>query len=578
MIQAHISRMLKWLVAAGISATMVACVPHPPKASNVQHEIDRALSDSIANNKRLQASGMKSLPRSVNAALMPGIHMKRLNVKTRGERFDVDVKAVPIDMFFQGLVKDTSYSVIVSPDVSGKVTINLKGVSIPEAIDAVCETYNLGYKQTRYGYQILPNALETRIFTVNYLDVKRQGNSQTTVSASQLSSNNSNDSGSSGSSNSSNNSSSSRSGGLGALLGGGNSGSGSNSGGADLNSGNNSAVITTSRADFWAELKQTLTTIIGKEKGRSVVVNAPAGLVIVRAYPKELREVARYLDSAQNIMDRQVILEAKILEVQLNAQYESGINWHLLGLAIDNTGLDTHLQDFSSIFNVEASSGGTFSGVMKLLSSQGRVSVLSSPRISTLNNQKAIIKVGGDQFFVTNVANTTTAGTTASDSTQSIDLTPFFSGIALDVTPQIGPNGEVTLHIHPIISRVTEDNRRFVVSGQAQNLPLAKTTVRESDSIVRAKDGEVIVIGGLMEDGHTNYKAGTPGISRTIANPLFGRDNLASGKNELVILLRPVLVSNHTWTRDMQRARAKFKTTAAPYRYSVSRANRDSFK
>lgn len=552
----------------GAILLIVSCVPHPPAASNVQGEIEKALDEDIAHNKHQALGDDKLLPPALNTALMPNVHLKRLSVNARGERFDISVKEVPVDLFFQGLVKGTPYNVVVSPEVKGSITITLKNVTIPEAIDATCETYNLGYQQTSYGYQILPNALETRIYTVNYLDVKRQGSSQTSISASQMSSGDFNNYASGGSAGGQS---------ISGLMGRRTSvtHSGEENG---FENNNNSAVLTTSRTDFWKDLNKTLTTIIGNRQGRSVVVNPQAGLVIVRAYPNELRAVADYLDNAQNIMDRQVILEAKILEVQLGAGYESGINWHLLGLTIENTDLDHNLDDFGSIFKLEASSGGTFSAVMKLLSTQGRISVLSSPRISTLNNQKAIIKVGGDQFFVTNISNTTVAGTTSADSTQGIDLTPFFSGIALDVTPQISPNGDVTLHIHPIVSRVTEDSRQFVVSGQQQDLPLAKTTVRESDSIVRAKNGEVIVIGGLMEDGQTDYVAKTPVMSSTIANPLFGRNNLASTKNELVILLRPVIVGRNTWEKDMQRAKEGFKTAAPLYHYTFSRAQLNSFK
>lgn len=569
--------MQAWLRCSAVVAItlLTACTVHPPKQADVQDEISKALDQSVAINNGEDNEANKTVPRAVNSSLVPNLRLKRINVNTRRKRFDIAVNDMPINTYFQSLVKGTQYNVIVSPKVTGNVTINLKKVTIPEAIDATCQAYNLGYKQTEFGYQILPDALETQIFSVNYLDINRRGHSETSVTASQLSSDENNDDNNNGSSGggSNNNSNSLAS----SLLGGGSS---SSSSGTDPNhipgrsngliAANNSTISTSQQSDFWTTLNHSLHTIIGKKEGRKVVVNPQAGLVIVRAYPNELREVAHYLDSTQNILDRQVILEAKVLEVTLNAGYESGINWNILGVRVDNTGLNNNLKDFSGIFSVTATAGDGFSTVMQLLSTQGRVQVLSSPRISTLNNQKAIIKVGGDQFFVTNIANTVTAGTIAGNNTQEIDLTPFFSGIALDVTPQIGPNGNVTLHIHPIVSRVEEDQRKFVVSGQAQDLPLAKTTVRESDSVVKSKDSQVIVIGGLMQDTNQNYVGTTPGVDKTIAKPAFSRYNLNATKTELVILLRARIVGPHTWNNAIIQARKGFDTAKPSYKFDVT--------
>ncbi|MDF1654124.1 MAG: secretin N-terminal domain-containing protein [Coxiellaceae bacterium] len=576
----------KWviLMMAGILGCLLsACTVHSPKENNIQDEITKALNKGMAINNGTDSESNKTVPRAINASLIPNLRLKRINVNTRNKRFDISVKEMPVNDFFQGLVKGTHYNVIVSPKVTGNITIALKNVTIPEAIDATCQAYNYGYKQTEFGYHILPDALETQMFTVNYLDINRRGISETSVTASQLSSGDGDGEGNGG--NGSRNSSrgtnvASTGSSLGGLLGGSNSAAGQNSSnipgrGSELQNDNNSAVRTTQQSDFWTTLNHTLKTIIGKKDGRVVMVNPQAGVVIVRAYPNELREVAHYLDSTQNILDRQVILEAKVMEVALNATYESGINWNILGLAVDNTSLsNTQLTDFSGIFSATASAGNGFNVVMQLLGTQGRVQVLSSPRIATLNNQKAIIKVGGDQFFVTDIADTTTAGTIAGNNTQDIELTPFFSGIALDVTPQIGPNGNITLHIHPIISRVEEDQRKFTVSNKEQDLPLAKTTVRESDSVVKAKDGQVIVIGGLMEDLSNNNVGTTPGVDQTMFKPLFSRNNFKATKNELVILLRARIVRRNSWNREMKTSQNGFNTAKPAFKYTVSKDKR----
>ena len=574
---------VKWIgltLAVVLTCLLSACKVHSPKQNNIQDEINKALNQSMAMNRGDYSEANKGLPRAINATLTPNLRLKRINVNTRNRRFDISVTGMPVNNFFQGLVKGTHYNVIVSPKVTGNITITLKNVTIPEAIDATCSAYNYGYKQTEFGYHVLPDALETQMFTVNYLDINRRGISETSVTASQLSSGDGDGeggngrNGSRGSSTRGTNVASSGSS-LGGLLGGNsnNSQNGNIPGrGSELQNDNNSAVRTTQQSDFWTTLNHSLRTIIGKKDGRIVMVNPQAGVVIVRAYPNELRQVAHYLDSTQNILDRQVILEAKVMEVALNATYQSGINWNILGLAVDNTSLaNTQLGDFSGIFSATARAGNGFNVVMQLLGTQGRVQVLSSPRIATLNNQKAIIKVGGDQFFVTDIADTTTAGTIAGNNTQDIQLTPFFSGIALDVTPQIGPNGNITLHIHPIVSRVEEDQRKFTVSNKEQDLPLAKTTVRESDSVVKAKDGQVIVIGGLMEDLSNNNVASTPGVDNTVAKPLFSRNNFNAKKNELVILLRARIVRRNSWNRDIKMAKKGFNTAKPSFKYTVSK-------
>lgn len=187
---------------------------------------------------------------------------------------------------------------------------------------------------------------------------------------------------------------------------------------------------------------------------------------------------------------------------------------------------------------------GDFTSFIELLETQGNVRVLSSPRVATINNQKAVIKVGTDEFFVTEVTNTTVTGT-ATTVTPSVTLTPFFSGIALDVTPQISQDGVVTLHVHPSVSDVKDQQKTVTIGTLTQQLPLALSTIRESDSIVRARSGQVIVIGGLMQDSSTNRDASTPGISKVpVIGNLFKQKNNSSVKSELVILLKPIVVND----------------------------------
>jgi len=198
-----------------------------------------------------------------------------------------------------------------------------------------------------------------------------------------------------------------------------------------------------------------------------------------------------------------------------------------------------------------------FAALLNFLETQGDVHVLSSPRIATLNNQKAVLKVGTDEFFVTNVSSTTTTGT-ATTTTPEVTLQPFFSGIALDVTPRIDQNDEIILHVHPSVSLVTTVNKTVNIGGVGGtlNLPLASSSVSETDSIVRARDGQIVAIGGLMRQATFDDQSGLPGLPKMI----FGQTSKSTQKRELVILIKPTVInSDSDWSNDIARSRDRIK-------------------
>lgn len=529
--------------------------------------------DSIRSSMEGEAKGAAAPatgapPQAVADALLPGYTPGvpgRLNQSPREERFDINVNRVAARVFFMSLVQDTPVNVVVHPDVSGVISLNLKNVTIDEVLEVTRDVYGYEYQKNRAGYYILPARLQSRIFNVSYLNVARKGESNTRVSSGQFSSGESDEQGGDRGANNPNRSNTLR------------GGSGRNYAAAA-----SSKVETQSQADFWKDLELTIFAIIGANEGRSVVVNPQSGIVVVRAMPGELRDVENFLNSAQSNLHRQVIIEAKVLEVQLNDQHQAGVNW----AALNQDGADTitgsqfeifdgtselvdsqgnflasgltstrALPGFGNIFAIGAASDD-FALIIRLLDQQGSVNVLSSPRVSTVNNQKAVIKVGSDEFFVTEISSTTTTGT-ATTTTPQIILTPFFSGIALDVTPQINERDEVILHIHPAISEVTDQVKDITVAGQDQSLPLAFSTVRESDSIVRAKNGQVIVIGGLMQNQQTKVDAGVPGLSKIpILGRLFKQTQSVARRTELVILLKPIVIGHDSdvWDREISQA------------------------
>ena len=478
---------------------------------------------------------------------------------TRIARFDVEVSDVPARAFFLGLAKRGADNVVVHPRVSGNLTLSLHNVSVAETLETVREMYGYDYRQLPAGYFVMPASVQMRIFQINYLDMARVGSSRTQVSSGSITDNNREE----------------RGGGQ-SKQGSGNANSPTNGGDQSSSELTGTAIVSHTDTDFWSQLEVSLKSIIGTAADRSVVVNRQSGMVAVRAAPDELRNVAEYLQRIEHTVSRQVVLEAKIIEVELNDSFQAGINWATVlrdgnksffgGQRAPPDGFDSDLGATEGL-PVSVTPGNVITGLtnstlggaftlavnlhdinafIELLKVQGNTRVLSSPRVATLNNQKAVIKAGTDEFFVTNVSSSTTTGTSTS-TTRDLTLTPFFSGIALDVTPQIADDDEVILHIHPSVSNVRDRTKRVTVGGQTDELPLAFSEIRESDSIVRARSGQVIVIGGLMRSTERDQQFATPWLSSIPGiGELFKSRRNSDVKTELVILLRPLVVDDQS--------------------------------
>ncbi len=212
--------------------------------------------------------------------------------------------------------------------------------------------------------------------------------------------------------------------------------------------------------------------------------------------------------------------------------------------------------------------GANFAALLSFLETQGDVQVLSSPRIATINNQKAVLKVGTDEFFVTGVSSSTTASTGATTTIPEVRLQPFFSGISLDVTPQIDKDDNIILHMHPTISQVSTVNKAVNLGGTSGtlNLPLASSNVSETDSIVRTRDGRVIAIGGLMTESSTSSKSKIPGLGDLKGiGAAFRQKGSATSKTELVILLKSTVVQGQdSWNDDMLASQSRIDNMQRP--------------
>lgn len=510
----------------------------------------------------------------VSKALMPqlSVDMPEVDGKPIEPRFDLAVNNAPASQVFAAIVSGTRYSMVVHPNVKDPISINLRDVTVFEALDTIRDIYGYEYKVQGNRILVEPLGLQTRVFQVNYLMSQRKGKTDVRVTSGAISD----------------------SGGLSTA---GGAGGATTSGAVNTEAIESSRISTTSNNDFWSEVAASLRAIVGTEGGRSVVLSPQAGVIVVRAYPTELRGVSDFLKAMQVVVERQVMLEAKIIDVQLSDSHQTGVNWAAFtqgsnsrfaggvltpgatltpsgpisaftarnpdGTVNADSDLVSNPADPGVIASGVAAPGslfglafqtGSFAALLSFLETQGNLQVLSSPRIAALNNQKAVLKVGTDEFFVTNITtNTTTIGNTSSQS-PTITVAPFFSGVALDVTPQIDENNQIILHVHPSVSNVVEKNKTIDLGDAGTfRLPLASSTVSESDTIVRVSNGNIVAIGGLMRESTQRGSSGVPFLNGVpVVGNLFGSKSRSTVKSELVILIKPTVIeSDASWRQDI---------------------------
>jgi MSHA biogenesis protein MshL len=558
------------LIAAPLLALLTACQSGPPPrvaSTSIDGEIKAALAQRPA----------PKLPERIGSALLPPLAQDLPRPAALPEpRFDLAVNSASVQQVFHAIASGSRYSIVVPPGLAGSVTVNLKDVTVREALDVLRELHGFEYRIEGPRVFIQAPALQTRLFQVSYPSAKRVGRSDTKVISGSISSVTSAAAGSSG--------------------------------GVSSSASEGSQVSTTTDTDFWKELEVSLKALIGTDAGRQIVLSQHTGTIVVKAFPKEQREVENFLRSARLSIERQVMLEAKIVEVSLKEGFESGINWagltqgnHRFSVGADanrinvpgsigtaagippgsiSTPIDgsttpptvtptTLGQLIASPFATGGSgmlglafTTNSFNGLLAFLETQGSVHVLSSPRVAAVNNQKAVLRVGTDDFYITNISTTTTASASGSVTTPTITVQPFFSGIALDVTPQIDEDGMVTMHVRPSVSEVSERSR-VVNLGTLGNftLPLASSNVNETDTVVRVQDGFIVAIGGLMQQRQSDERAQVPGAGDVpVAGNLFKRTNRTLDKRELVFLIKPTVIKGAAqWREDLAATDARLR-------------------
>lgn len=559
-----LSTKLRWntlclaLCASGmLSACALPLIKQGELQDHMAHTLERAAQERTTVTE----------PERIDPALMPPLTIETPQARPQTEtRFDLSVVNAPASQVFMALVSGTPYSMLLPADLSGNLTVNLKNVTLVEALDTIRDLYGYEYSLKGTRVFIQSNSLQTRIFRINYLVSQRKSTSNLRVASTTLQA-----SGGSGSSGSSRPTQSA-------------------GGAGQLSTSDTSSVSTSTDVSFWAELENALKSIVVADKEaeggeKRVHINRMSGVIVVRASPIELRSVETYLKATQLVVERQVMLEAKIIAVTLSNATQTGINWSIfnsknsgrsmLGVMGPNAGLTTKGEmTLGSGLSVTPGKGGSsssssltngfvglafqtpnFAALLSFLETQGDVAVLSSPRIATLNNQKALLKVGKDDMYVVNVSGGTPTTTSVAGTPPTLDLQPFFSGISLDVTPQVDDDGNIILHVHPTVSQVSEIEKVIDLgaNGGIMKLPQPSSDINESDSIVRVQNGHIVAIGGLMKQQQDMSRSQLPGAGESALSYLFGQRSTSASKTEMVILIRPTIIDgDKPWQEDLK--------------------------
>jgi MSHA biogenesis protein MshL len=475
------------------------------------------------------AGGPGDIPSPVSASVE---QEKKIEIIKPKELYSFSLRDADVKDVLRAIAKQTSYNMVIEPEVEGECTVDLKDVTLEKALEYIVEPLEYGYKIEGKTVYVSKPKIETKMFPINYLALRKIGTSNVDGSIG------------------------------GTSTGGTSSGtstvSGTGASGAAGASGSSVSVRSLSESDIWKNLEDNIKKLNSKEG--TVFVNNQANMVVVTDYPRQLKSVAKFLEGIEAIVHRQVMIEAKIVEVQLSEGYQEGINWQILnGKLWDYTisvgqqlrspivlpgGTQTATDPPFFAFFVGGSNLDVNNTFVELLKTQGTLNIVSSPKIATLNNQRAVIKVAKQDVYF-DVQQSTGSGA----STPTVTYTPRFIniGLILDVIPQIDDAGNIILNIHPMLTNKVDKVAQPISTGVGATtytyVPVLD--VRETDTMVKVKDGDTVIIGGLLQDYKKNDVKGVPGLmSIPFFGKLFSYTEETSTKIELVVLLTPRIVYN----------------------------------
>jgi general secretion pathway protein D len=497
----------------------------------------------------------------------------------------VVVNDVPVKDLLFSIARDTQYNIDLHPGITGNVSLNAVQEPLPAILDRIARQANLRYEMNGRTVSIMPDTPYVKTYTVNYVNVARNTTSSVGVAA-QIASTGGNVS----------------------------TGTGSTTDSTSTGNSSTTTVASQSKNDLWSVLADNIRTILAGTRAVTqsneeraarldaekaaraervsqaeaaskagagaanlftaafanqplgdgkydVAVNPVAGAITVLGTARQQELVQQYLDRAMQSAQRQVLIEATIVEVSLKDQYRAGIDWSkalqgTTGWAINTLGGGTNalagtLTPFIQATYTNSGSNG-FTAAIDLLESYGNTKVLSSPKLMALNNQTALLKVVDNLVYFNVKADTTTTANVGTTTTFTTTPQTVPVGIVMTMTPQINENGMVSLTVRPTISRnvgFVRDPNPSIPANIPNQVPIIQ--VREMESLLQIRSGQTVILGGLIQDDRNNARDGIPGLSRPEGiGAVFGQHERVNNQTELVIFLRPIVVSNPTLESD----------------------------
>ena len=541
--------------------------PQPPSAGHIRAE------GQVASNP--------DIPPPVAATVM----LARPRAAAKAEAYSVSVRNIPVQDLLFALARDAKLNVDVHPGINGIVTINAIDQTLQQILTRIAKQVDMRWELDGPNLMVMPDSPFLRNYRVDYVNMSRDVSGTVSINT-QIASTSSGATGGAAAAGGGNNSSTTVTSKAqndfwktleknlkdilhetDKILPEGSSetviersdqqatsGTGAQTGAAANRSGNSATSLAGSPNP--ASLQQQGTTVVKRTTFReaaSIIVNQEGGVVVVRATSRQHEKVQEYLDLVLTSARRQVMIEATIAEVTLNDAYTQGINWSSLRTLRPNN----PQAGFSMIQNPSgptlATTGAGFllnyvapglgiAATLSLLETFGNVKVLSSPKLSVLNNQTAMLKVVRNivYFNIKNDAAVVT-GTTTFPPVQTATPQSVAVGLVMSVTPQISENGLILLNVRPSISQALATEFKTDPTNALNTVPQIRT--REMESMLRLSDGEIAVLGGLMSDEVDNTTDAVPGLSKLpgIGN-LFTSRNDVTNKSELVIFIKPTII------------------------------------
>lgn len=552
----------------GLALTACSSIQPPTPASGHLHAETAPL-----------AADEKDIPAPVVSTAI----LARPKAAAKAESYSVSVRNIPVQDLLFALSRDAKLNIDVHPGINGIVTLNAIDQTLQQILTRIAKQVDMRWELDGPNLIVMPDSPFLRTYKVDYVNMSRDVSGTVSINT-QIASTSTSATGSSattgGAGNSSNTSVKSSAqnnfwqsleknlkdilretdkilpeGSSETITEHSDEQSTTGTGAQAPANKNSNATSSLAGSPNPAHLQQQGTTVVKRTTFReaaSIIVNPEAGIVVVRATSRQHEKVQEYLDLVLTSARRQVMIEATIAEVSLNDNYTQGINWQSLR-TLRNPGT----AGFSAIQNPSGPTLGTtgaafllnyvapglgISATLQLLENFGNVKVLSSPKISVLNNQTAMLKVVDNIVYFTVKADTTTSASGPSLTTVTTTPNSVSVGLVMSVTPQISENGNILLNVRPTISRHTGDIKDPNPSLTIESL-IPQIQTREMESMLRLTDGEIAVMGGLMSDELNNTTDAVPGLSKLPGIGAFftSRKDLTK-KTELVIFIKPTVI------------------------------------